>query len=138
MLGLMAGSAANLALISLNSYVLFPPESSLNLENTDDFKAYIASLPSAAFGTVFAAHWSQTVVGGYLFALFATLPPSIATQSIAALTMAGSIINIRELPGPVWAWLEVPIHPILAYLVASTLISVGHNQKGSQGSAKAF
>lgn len=131
--GLLAGSAANMALISLNSYVLFPPEASLNLENYNDLKTYIAGLPGAAFGTVFAAHWSQTVVGGYLFAMYATIPPSIATQSIAALTMAGSIINLRVLPAPIWTWLEVPIHPILAYLVANTLISDGHNQKQGGG-----
>jgi hypothetical protein len=129
-LGLFAGCAVNLALISLNSHVLYPPEGSLDLTNLDDFKSYIASLPGAAFGTVFCAHWSQTVVGGYIFALYATessqsfVSPTVAAQLVAALTMLGSILNILALPGiaPVWTWLEVPIHPILAYLVASTMI----------------
>jgi hypothetical protein len=129
-LGLFAGCAVNLALISLNSHVLYPPANPLDLSNLDDFKSYIASLPGAAFGTVFCAHWSQTVVGGYIFALYATessqsfVSPIVAAQLVAILTMLGSILNILALPGiaPVWTWLEVPIHPILAYLVASTMM----------------
>jgi hypothetical protein len=135
-LGLLAGCAVNLALISLNSHVLYPPASPLDLTNLDDFKTYVSSLPGAAFGTVFCAHWSQTVVGGYIFALFATeyssrsfVTPNAATQLVAALTMVGSIFNMLFLSGiaPVWTWLEVPIHPILAYLVASTIVGASDN-----------
>jgi hypothetical protein len=134
--GLLAGCAVNVALISLNSHVLYPPASPLDLTNLDDFKTYVSSLPGAAFGTVFCAHWSQTVVGGYIFALFATeyssnsfVTPNAAAQLVAALTMVGSIFNMLYLSGiaPVWTWLEVPIHPILAYLVASTIVGASDN-----------
>jgi hypothetical protein len=139
-LGLLAGCAVNMALISLNSYVLFPPGSELNLTQPDDLKLYIAKLPSAAFGTVFCAHWSQTVVGAYVFCLYATkaVPPMVATQTMAVLTMMGSIMNIRVLPAPAWTWLELPIHPILAYLVATTFTSdVGSNMPSGSSAAKA-
>ena len=118
--GLFAGCAVNIALITLNSKVLYPPPTGLDLEKSADLATYIASLPIPAFGTVFAAHWGQTVVAGLIATQLAVKPtsPMLWTQTMSCLTMMGSIASIQMLSAPLWTWIEIPFHPLLAWMIA--------------------
>lgn len=115
--GLGAGSAVNMALIMFNTSVLFPMPSDVSFEETEAFGKYIATLPPLAYAVVFAAHFGQAVVGGYIASRLAASPESadICCYVVGALTMAGSIMNTMTLPVPLWTWLEIPVFPFLVY-----------------------
>ena len=123
MAGIMAGSAVNMGLITLNVRVFFPMPPGVTFDDHKAFGDYIASLPNMAYIVVFLAHWGQTVVGGYVAGLLSGFysNPMWMAQSMGALTMAGSVANQFMLPAPLWTWIEVPFHPILAYIVGKLL-----------------
>ena len=62
--GLAVGMAVNMALVMLNAYVLFPMPQGTSMQDTEQFKAYIATLPTTAFLVVLAAHLGQAFAGG--------------------------------------------------------------------------
>jgi hypothetical protein len=58
--GLIAGNVWNMALIMLNSKVLFPMAEGADPWDPEQLKAYVASLPAHAFLVVLAAGSSAT------------------------------------------------------------------------------
>lgn len=117
--GLGVGSAVNMALITLNTSILYPMPPDVSFEDTKAFAEYIRGLPPLAYVVVFAAHYGQAVVGGYLAARIAMPNASSACcYVVAGLTMLGSIANTLALPVPSWTWLEIPVFPILAWYTA--------------------
>ena len=62
--GLVAGMSLNMALIMLNSKVLFPMPEGMDMYDTEAMNAYIATLPAVAFFVVLAAHLGQSFAGG--------------------------------------------------------------------------
>ena len=123
--GLGVGSAVNMALITLNTSVLFPMPAGVTFDNAAAFGEYIRSLPLAAYITVFLAHYSQAVVGGYLAARLACCEKSaaVACYLVSGLTMVGAIVNAATLPVPAWTWVEIPVFPVLAYYTAKWAVS---------------
>ena len=75
-LGIVLGSVANMALVSLNMS-LFPLPAGASTEDPQAFRAYIASLPAAAFLLPFLAHFSQVFVGGLVAAKVGRAAPGI-------------------------------------------------------------
>ena len=135
--GLGVGSAVNMALITLNTSILFPMPPDVSFEDTNAFGEYIRTLPPLAYVVVFAAHYGQASIGGYLAARIA-LPEasSVCCYVVAGLTMLGSIANTMALPVPAWTWLEIPVFPVLAWYTArfaESAISKG----GSSDTSKA-
>lgn len=117
--GLAAGSAANMGLILLNT-TLFPMPPGVSFDDAPAFAAYIQDLPSSAYVLVFAAHYAQAVLGGYIAARLACCRhAAVATcYLVAALTGMGAVMNLRTLPVPAWTWMELAAYPVLAYYTA--------------------
>ncbi len=63
--GLIVGMVVNMALVTLNAYVLFPMPPGTNMQDPEQLNAYMATLPTAAFFVVLAAHLGQSFVGGW-------------------------------------------------------------------------
>lgn len=121
--GLGVGSAVNMALITLNTAVLFPMPQGVSFDDKQAFADYIASLPATAYIMVFAAHYGQAVIGGALAAWLAssTMNRSSVVGScyaVGVLTFLAALINTATLPVPKWTWLELPLFPVLSYYTA--------------------
>jgi hypothetical protein len=121
--GLLVGASVNMALILLNFKWFFPLPADVTFNDTERFAEYIATqLPATAFAVVFAAHYGQAVVGGYLAAALGTVSSSrMLAQIVAVLTMAGSIVNNLSMRQqiPAWTWIEIPWYPVVGWLVGT-------------------
>jgi hypothetical protein len=118
--GLVAGMCVNMALVMLNSAVLFPMPPGVSFEDQEKFAAYVGTLPAAAFLVVIAAHLGQAGVGAWIAARLAASRPMIPALVIGALTLAGCVMNLLQLPAPPWMWLEVPLCIAVAYAAGRT------------------
>lgn len=107
--GLVVGMCLNMALAMLNSYVLFPMPAGVTFEDAPGFAAYVASLPPVAFLVVIAAHVGQAALGAWVAARLAARRPLIPALVIGALTAVACVMNLLQLPGPAWMWIEVPL-----------------------------
>ena len=107
--GLIAGNVWNMALIVLNSKVLFPMAEGTDMQDPEQMKAYIASLPAPAFAMVLAAHVGQAGIGGWIAARLGRSRPMLLAGVIGALTVAGAVYNQIALEGPAWMWIDVPL-----------------------------
>ena len=120
-IGLIAGNAWNMALIMLNSMVLFPMAEGATMEDPEQMKAYVASLPPQAFLVVLAAHVGQAGIGGWIAARLGHSLPMLLAGVIGTLTVAGAAYNQVALDGPAWMWVDVPL------IVAATWYA-GHTE----------
>src|SRR5439155_911540 len=66
------------------------------------FKAYVQTLPTAAFLLVLVAHAGHALIGGFVAALIARRWPLIVGGIVGALVMVGGITAVREYPCPLW------------------------------------
>ncbi len=107
--GLIAGSVWNMALIMLNAKVLFPMAEGADMQDPEQMKAYVASLPAQAFLMVLAAHVGQAGIGGWIAARLGRSRPMLLAGVIGALTVAGAAYNQVALGGPAWMWVDVPL-----------------------------
>jgi hypothetical protein len=134
--GLAVGSAVNMGLITLNIQ-LFPMPKDVSFDDKEGFADYIASLPSRAYILVFAAHFGQAVVGGYLAASIARPNGRPAADMccyvVGALTMLGAVINATTLPAPKWTLLEIPMFPVLAWFTAQWAAVSSAGKDGRKG-----
>ena len=119
--GMVAGMAVNMALITLNSSVLYPMPEGTTFEDTEAFQAYLDTLPAPAFLVVMAAHLGQALVGGWVAARLSAKAPVRQALIVGALSMAGGIQMLRTASGPVWMWVEVPLYLVLAYLAGRSV-----------------
>lgn len=116
--GLVAGMAANMALIKLST-VWYPMPEGLDPNDFEQFAAWIATLPPQAFVLPLLAHVAQAFVGCFVAA---KLRPASATRLawiISLLSMAGGLYYLLQLECPWWMWLEVPGYIVLGLLGAS-------------------
>lgn len=111
--GLFVGSLANMAIVLLNTTVLYPMPEGTSFEDQASFAAWVATLPTAAFLVVIAAHLSQAFVGGWVAARIAGRPRP--PMFVGALTAAASAMNMLQLPGPAWMWIDVPLCLAVAF-----------------------
>lgn len=109
LLGLVLGSIANMALIYLNM-ALFPLPAGVSMQDPEAFKAYIASLPPAAYSLPFLAHFCQVLVGGVVASKVGKAAPWLLVSIVGALTVLGSVMNNLSLQPPAWTWLELPLY----------------------------
>ncbi len=113
-LGLALGMAVNMALITLNTSVLFPLPPGWSMENPEQMNAYVASLPAAAFIVVLAAHLGQAFVGAWVAARIAEAPMLLA-MVIGALSLVGGILSAVSIDGPAWLMIEMPLYLVVAW-----------------------
>jgi len=122
--GLVAGMGVNMALVSLNAYVLFPmPEGTampmsaeVSLEDMAQFQEYISGLPTTAFLVVLAAHIGQSFVGGWVAARLGSSRPMLLAMTVGVISLAGGIMNMMTIKGPTWMYIELPLYLVVAWL----------------------
>lgn len=114
--GLFLGSCVNMALVMLNSSVLYPMPEGADMNDPAAMNAWVATLPDTAFGVVLAAHLGQSFVGAWIVARFAARRQLALALLIGGLTALGSAINMVSLSAaPVWMWIDVPLCVAVAY-----------------------
>jgi hypothetical protein len=62
----MVGGTANMAVIYVNSIILYPMPAGVSFSDAESFGLYVAQLPALAFLMVWVAHGLQTELGGYV------------------------------------------------------------------------
>lgn len=128
--GLVVGSCVNMVFVLLNVEYLYPMPDHATLETTEKFAAYVSGLPWSAFLVVFVAHFGQTLAGSFVAAKLGSRPVLDALL-IGLLTMVGCIMNNLKIPVPLWTWIEVPFHPVVAYWVGRYVEKEQHSKKAS-------
>ncbi len=113
--GLVAGMSLNMALIMLNSKVLFPMPEGMDMYDTEAMNAYIATLPTAAFFVVLAAHLGQSFGGGWVAARLSASHPMRLAGIIGVLSLVGGILNMMSIRGPTWMMIELPLYIAVAW-----------------------
>ena len=113
--GLAVGMVVNMALITLNSKVLYPAPEDLDFKDTEKFQAYVDTLPAPAFLVVMAAHLGQAFVGGLVAASLAASHPILLALIVGGVSLLGGVMMMRTVKGPRWMLLELPLYLVLAY-----------------------
>ena len=114
--GLVVGMAVNMGLVLLNAYVLYPMPEGTDFQDPEQINAYIATLPTAAFFVVLAAHLGQAYFGGWVAARSGTRPmqPALIVGATSALGGYWNLIQLTEAPS--WMWIEMPLYFVLAWV----------------------
>ncbi len=112
--GVLAGSALNFALIQANT-LFFPLPEGVTYSDQEAFAAYVAGLPDAAFVLPLIAHLAQAFVGGLIAARLGTRPV-VAALAVGVLSLLGGIANALMIEPPAWMWLEMPLYLVLAWV----------------------
>lgn len=115
--GLLLGNIFNMALITLNTVVLFPMPPDTDMTDPASFGAYTASLPTAAFLVVILAHVGQAGFGGGVAARLAASRPRVVAGILGGLTFLGAAYNLTVIPSPSWMWAELPIIAAVTWAV---------------------
>jgi len=102
LLGLIVGSVFNMALIMLNSYVLFPMPEGVTFQDAEAFGEYIKGLPAHAFLLVIVAHLAQAFGGGWVAARVGASRPMMLAMIVGGLSALGGVMNMFTMPAPVW------------------------------------
>ncbi len=114
--GLAVGMAINMAIIKINSSVLFPAPPGADLSDTTQLKAYVATLPASAFLVVMLAHLGQSFVGGWIAARAGASRPMLLAMIVGAVSLYGGLMMMMEIRGPTWFAVELPLYLVVAWL----------------------
>jgi nitrate/nitrite transporter NarK len=104
-----------MALIMLNAEVLFPMPPGTDMNDPDQFNAYIDTLPTLAFFVVILAHLGQSFVGGWVAARLGASRPMLLAMIIGVLSLAGGIMAMMMIAGPAWMAIELPLYLVVAW-----------------------
>ena len=113
--GLALGMAVNLGLIQLNVQVLNPMPAGMDMNDPEQFNAYLATLPTSAFVVTMLAHLGQALVGGWVAARFGASRPMLLAMIIGVLSLAGGIAAMMMFKGPDWMVVELPLYLVVAW-----------------------
>ena len=113
--GLVVGGVVNMGLIQLNTRVFYPMPAGLDMNDTDQFNAYLATLPTLAFIVVIIAHLGQAFVGGWVAAVFGESRHMLLAIIVGALSLAGGIMAMMMFKGPDWMIIELPLYLLVAW-----------------------
>ena len=114
--GLAVGMAVNMALVILNGYVLFPMSEGMDMYDPEQMNAYVATLPTAAFFVVLAAHLGQSFVGGWVAARLGASRPMLLAMIVGVASLIGGILNMMSIKGPAWMLIELPLYLVVAWM----------------------
>ncbi len=123
-IGLAAGMAVNMALITLNSKVLYPLPDGVDFQDKERFQAYIDTLPAPAFLVVMAAHLGQAFVGGLVAAWLGESHQVTLAMVVGSVSLLGGVMMMRAVKGPKWMLVELPLYLVVAY-AAAALVAPG-------------
>ncbi len=117
--GMIVGMIWNQVLVTLNSTVLFPMPEGTSMNDPEQAKAYIATLPVMGFLVVLAAHVGQGGIRGWIAARIGGSRPMLLAGIVGGLTVLGAIAVQLMLDGPVWMWIDVPLIAIAAWFAGN-------------------
>lgn len=125
LVGILVGNAWNMAFILLNGMVLFPMPEGMDMMDPEQMKAYMATLPLAAYLVVLVAHVGQAGLGGWVAARVAGRNPYALAGLVGVLTFAGALHNLIVLGGPAFMWLDLPLIVGAAWLAGRAVARRG-------------
>lgn len=99
--GIVVGSIVNMALISVSSSVIPPPEGA-DVTTMEGLKASIPLFKPVNFIFPFLAHALGTLTGAFLAAKIAAAHPMKFALAIGFFFLLGGIANVVMLPAPMW------------------------------------
>ena len=114
--GLAVGMVVNMALVLLNVYVLYPMPEGTSMQDQEQFKAYLETLPATAFLVPVVAHLAQAFVGGWTAARIGASRPVLLAMIVGVISLVGGIINLMTIEGPGWMYVELPLYLVAAWL----------------------
>ena len=114
-LGLIVGMVLNMGVLFLNM-VFFPMPEGVSMNDQAAMVAWMAELPQTAFILPVVAHLAQAFGGGWVAARVGASHPVVLAMIIGVLSMIGGILNLLQIPGPIWMWAEMPFYLLLAAL----------------------
>ena len=100
-IGLIIGSGVNMGLILTSGYVIPPPEGA-DVSTMEGLKATMHLFETRHFIFPFLAHGLGTLVGAFVTSKLAANHKMKFALSIGGFFLIGGIINIINLPSPVW------------------------------------
>ena len=100
-IGLIIGSGVNMGLILTSGYVIPPPEGA-DVSTMEGLKATMHLFETRHFIFPFLAHGLGTLVGAFVTSKLAAKHKMKFALSIGGFFLIGGIINIINLPSPVW------------------------------------
>ena len=130
MVGLVVGMAVNMSLVMLNAYTLFPMPEGTDINNPEQVNAWVATLPTAAFFVVLAAHLGQSFVGGWVAARFGSSRPMLLAMIVGLASLAGGIVSMMSIKGPAWMIIELPLYLVVAWLAGRMEITRRETARG--------
>lgn len=117
--GIILGMALNMGLIQLNMNVFSPVPAGMDMNDPEQFNAYISGLPLAAYLMVMLAHLAQSFVGAWIAAHFGQSRPMLLAMIVGALSLAGGIAAMMMISGPDWMMIELPLYLVVAWLAGN-------------------
>ena len=111
-LGFIAGSAINMALISLGAHVVVPPPG-VDLTDMESLKAAMPLLGPKYFLFPFLAHALGTLVGALVAFLIAPRGKEWVSRVIGVMFLGGGLAATFMIPAPKWF---IVVDLALAYL----------------------
>jgi len=119
--GLVVGGVWNMALIMVNATVVHPMPAGTDMNDPEQMKAYIATLPVLGFVMVLLAHTGQAWFGGWVAARLGRSRPMLLAGIVGALTLAGAAYNQVALAGPAWMWIDLPLIALAAWFAGKVV-----------------
>lgn len=122
-LGVLAGMVVAWLVIMLCQFAsarLYPLPPGLDLGDTQQLAAYVASAPKAAMALVLASWALGAFAGGWTAARIAERHPKPTALVVGLLVLAGVVANMMMIPHPTWMVVLGVLLPVPAALLAST------------------
>ncbi|MCH2160424.1 MAG: hypothetical protein MK085_00980 [Phycisphaerales bacterium] len=121
-LGIIVGMIFNMAVVILNTAVLYPVPEGFDWNDTEKVAEYFSGLPLTAFLVVLVAHLGQAFFGGLVAAAISRNAAMTVAMIVGVLSMLFGIANMMMMPNPAWMWIEVPLYLLAAWLAARIVL----------------
>jgi hypothetical protein len=117
-IGSVAGSAFNMAIVTL-SHVVFPLPEGIDPNDFEAFKAHVQTngMPTGALIMVLIAHAGGSFVSGFVCGLIAMRSWYVAAIGLGTLWTCGGIAMLMMLPAPIW----FAVADVVLYIPAAVL-----------------
>jgi hypothetical protein len=99
--GLVTGAIVIFAVEQLSGR-LFPPPAGLDFHDREAVRAFIAAMPLGAFALILGSYAFGSATGGAVATLIGSRQRPRAALIVGALLTVGGILNLLELPHPLW------------------------------------
>ncbi len=135
-LGILAGAVAAIGIISIIEaigHAIYPPPPGAAMTTPDAVAAYIAAAPTMALAFPPIGWFSGAAIGGWLARVISRR--SWAGWGIAALVLAGGIINLFLVPAPLWMQIAAVAAPLSGGWAATRMPVAGIGAQPLHGPA---